>query len=252
MGEAGRQRCEAAGVSWFDLSGNARIVGPGLRIIVQGQPNRFARRGRPASVFAPKSARIARQLLMNVTSLVAAELVEAACRYVSRIVARLEDQLVVRNEDGTLRARCPPLLDAWAEAYCFEKHHITVTLPPVPAMTLREIAGSPEAGGARATGLGAAWLLTHFAGFRLASFYLQTDPSAALLDQIGFREEERGANVWLIVPDDEGVFQGAAAADAVVCVHPVQVFLDLGAHPERASEAAAEQRKRFLMRSSNV
>ena len=42
MGEVGRRLCAEAGVSWFDLSGNAHIVGPGVQVHVEGKPNKFA------------------------------------------------------------------------------------------------------------------------------------------------------------------------------------------------------------------
>jgi hypothetical protein len=56
MGDSGKQACERAGVSWFDFSGNAHIIAPGIRVIVDGRPNQFRTRGRPASAFAPKSS----------------------------------------------------------------------------------------------------------------------------------------------------------------------------------------------------
>ena len=55
MGDIGRERCAEYGVSWRDLSGNARIVAPGLRILIDGKPKRYKRRGRPSTAFAPKS-----------------------------------------------------------------------------------------------------------------------------------------------------------------------------------------------------
>ena len=55
MGDVGRRLCEDAGVAWLDLSGNAHIVAEGLRVVISGRPNRFKRRGRPPSAFAPKS-----------------------------------------------------------------------------------------------------------------------------------------------------------------------------------------------------
>ena len=55
-----------------------------------------------------------------------------------------------------------------------------------------------------------------------------------------------GANVWLVVPNDEGVFTAAAAKKGIACVHPVQAYLDLQGHPERAGEAADELRTRLL------
>lgn len=262
MGEAGRKRCEAAGVAWIDLSGNARICGPGIRIVSLGQPNQFKRRGRPASVFAPKGARLARWLLMHAdrawSQRELARRTQVDEGYISRIVTRLEEErLIVRNEDGEVRASDPNLLlDAWREAYHFDKH--TIIRGHIAARSsdelLRDLGGKLRKFGVEhaATGLGAAWLLTRFAGFRLVSYYLKEEPSSLLFDRLSFREEARGANVWLIVPNDEGVFHGATAVDGIACVHPVQAFLDLGAHPERSSDAAVELRKSLLNWNSNA
>ncbi len=65
MGATGKDLCAADGVSWMDLSGNANIKGPGLVVRVEGLANKYPRRGRPSSVFAPKSARVTRTLLLN-------------------------------------------------------------------------------------------------------------------------------------------------------------------------------------------
>ena len=78
-----------------------------------------------------------------------------------------------------------------------------------------------------ATGLAAAWLHTGFAGFRLVTFYLGSQPDDAFRKDVGFREESKGANVWLVVPNDEGVFDGARKVGGVACVHPVQAYVDL-------------------------
>ena len=254
MGEVGRARCEKAGVGWFDLSGNAHIVAPGLRIIVEGKPNRFKRVGRPSTAFAPKASRIARWLLIHEGQFLSQRDIAQATRmdegYTSKVVSRLEeDQLLERNEGGAVRARDPSLLlDAWREVYDFGKHdvirgHIAARSGDALMNQLADTLGDHEGA---VTGLGAAWLLTHFAGFRLVTAYLREVPEPAFLERIGFREEERGANVWFVVPNDEGVFHGEALQDGIPCVHPVQVYLDLGAHPERAGEAASELRSRLL------
>ena len=78
------------------------------------------------------------------------------------------------------------------------------------------------------------------------TFFVAKHPSEALLREIGFREEPKGANVWLVVPNDEGVFDGSARTSGVTCTHPGQTVVDLQGHPERSSEAADELRKRLL------
>ena len=256
MGNIGRERCAEYGVSWLDLSGNAQISAPGLRILVEGKPNQYKRTGRPSTAFAPRSSRIARWLLMHpIKPLTQRELARATGTdegYTSRVVGKLEDEgLILRNDTGAIRPRDPDLLlDAWLEAYDFNKHHVLrghvaarsgdALLPQLCAGLIQ--ASVPHA----ATGLAAAWTLGHFAGFRTTSVFLGQEPSSGLLATLSFREDDRGANVWLVVPNDEGVFQGAATRNGIRCVHPVQAYLDLHAHPERAKDVARELRSEQL------
>lgn len=256
MGPVGRERCEEAGVAWLDLSGNARIFAQGIRVLISGKPNKFRRKGRPSSAFAPKSSRIARWLLMHPHQPASQrELARETGMdegYTSRIVAKLEqDNLVVRGEQGAIRPRDSGLLlDAWREAYSFWKHQVLRGHMPARSGVglLRQLAEGlrENKNEYAATGLAAAWLLTKFAGFRLVTIYVPEPPSAEFLSYLGFREEERGENVWLVVPNDEGVFHGAADRDGVACVHPIQAYLDLRDHPGRAKEAADHLRAELL------
>ncbi len=261
MGDVGRARCEAAGAAWLDLSGNALIMAPGLRIRVEGQPNQFRRRGRPSSALAPKSARIARWLLLHPDATPTQREVARATQmdegFTSRIVSRLEaDELIERRPNGAIRVLKPDLLlDAWREDYDFSKHDIRrghVAARSGDGLVRQLGAALTDAGVEHAaTGLAAAWLYTRFAAFRLVTVYLAEPPREQALRDIGFREEAAGANVWLVVPNDEGVFHGAKEVDAVRCVHPVQVYMDLAAHPERAKEAATHLRAEALRWSND-
>jgi len=256
MGETGRRFCEERGLVWFDLSGNAHIKAPGLLIHVEGRPNRFRSAGRPRSVFAPKSSRITRQLLIEpyraVTQRELSQETGLDEGQTSRVVRRLEqDKLIIRDERGAIRATDPSqLLDAWREVYDFSRHNIIKG--HIAARSgdelLRHIANVLDQNKIdhAATGLGAAWLYSHFSVFRVTSFYLRPVPSEDLLGLLHFRLEPRGANTWFVVPNDEGVFHGTAVREGVLCVHPVQIYLDLKGHPERASEAASRLRQDYL------
>jgi len=259
MGQVGRERCEKAGVNWLDLSGNARISAPGIRVRIEGKPNQYRRRGRPSSAFAPKASRITRWLLMHperwVTQRDMAQATMMGEGYTSRVVSRLEDQgLIVRNSEGAVRPRDPDLLlDAWKEDYDFSKHRIL--RGHIPARSghelLDKVADRLHAEDLRyaVTGLAAAWLLTEFAGFRLLTVYASGVPQEDVLRLLSIHPEERGANVWLVTPKDDGVLHGASEYRRMQCVHPVQAYLDLLHHPERAREAATELRKQTLNRS---
>ncbi|MEO6599735.1 MAG: type IV toxin-antitoxin system AbiEi family antitoxin [Polyangiaceae bacterium] len=272
MGQAARRASEEAHVSWLDLSGNAHIIAPGLRVIIEGRSNQFLVQGRRKSAFAPKSARVVRFLLINperaYTQREIARETEMTDGFVSQIVTRLEaDGYVTRSATAKqldagesrahprakapIRVRDPALLlDAWREEYRFEAH--TIMRGHIPARTgdalVRGISEKLVAEGIpyAATGLAAAWELTHFAMFRIATFFLESEPSPSVLKRLSFRDDERGANVWLAIPNDSGVFLGARERDGVRCVHPVQAYLDLKGHPERAAEAADTLKAEYL------
>jgi hypothetical protein len=256
MGQVGRELCTRAGVSWLDLSGNAMIIAPGLRIIVDGRPNRFIRRGRPSTAFAPKSSRIARWLLLHpdhsFTQREISRATELGEGFTSRIVAKLlADGLIVRNQDGAVRPRDPDLLlDAWYEEYDFEKHNIIRGHLAVRSgdAVVRQVADALAGASIQyaVTGLAASWILDRFTGFRIASVYLAAEPPRELLDVLSFREDERGANTWMVIPNDLGVFHGSSVHENVWCVHPVQAYLDLKGHPERSREAAKNLRAEHL------
>lgn len=256
IGEVGKKLCEEANVCWLDLSGNAHLVATGLRIIVEGKPNRFKRPGRPRSLFAPKSSRIARYLLINPgQSFSQRELAESTRMdegFTSRIVRKLEDQqLVTRESTGSVRlADFDGLLNAWREASDFSKHHIVrghiAARSGEEALTIIADHLKRESVDWAATGLAGAWLFNRFAGFRLVTVYVAELPTT--LESLGFREEPRGENVWIVVPNDEGVFQGATEHEGIPIVHPVQVYIDLKDHPERSNEAADELREKLLGR----
>lgn len=253
MTQAGARAADELRLNWIDLSGNAHLRDDQLHIWVQGHPNAFAPRGRPASAFAPKSSRVARALLLDPQrwwrqkQLV--EHTDLDTGRISRIVARLTDDELLERNDAALRPRDPDLLlDAWADDYRFDRHdvitgHLTgagVELAHDIDNRLREVEIDHAF-----TGLPAAYALDEFARFRLVSVYVGGDPRDAA-DALALRRNERGANVQLIGPDDRGVFDGRAQASGLPCVSPVQVYLDLLNLPERAAEAAQELRSNGL------
>ena len=253
MGESGMNKCAEAGISWIDLSGNADVSGPGLRLYVRGKENKFKQPGRKENIFAPKSSRIARRLLYHPErAFTQRELaLESGLGegFVSRIVKTLEEQsLIIRTPEGRITARNRSvLLDAWAQGYDFSKHdvlrgHVTGRSGEEILKKLHAAFKAMNMEHA-ATGLGAAWLYAKFAAFRTVSYYLKEWPSDKELEEIGFRQDTAGANTWLIIPKDADVFHDIQTKNDVPCVHPIQVYLDLKNQPERADEAATELRQ---------
>lgn len=260
MGEAGAQACRTAGVSWFDLSGNADIRAPGLHVRVEGRPNRFLRRGKPGNALAPKGSRVARWLLLHPERAFRQREISKSAGMdeglTSRVVRWLaERELVLKDTRGAWRAKDPAaLLDAWHEAYDFNRHRIV--RGSLGARSSDEVmqnlakALDRRGVGYAMTGLAGAWLLTQHAMFRTVTVLLRDEAPPSLLGDLGVIDEPRGANVWLVIPNDDAVFMGSRLEHGVSCAHPLQVYLDLKAHSERAAEAAADVRRHYLNRTS--
>jgi hypothetical protein len=175
--------------------------------------------------------------------------------YVSRVVRGLESEgLVARRPDGAVKVTDPDLLiDAWHEAYDFSKQRIVRghLSARSGAVLLKNLSNALHESGLEhaATGLGAAWMYTRFASFRTATLFVKDLAATAALSSIGFAASDEGANVWLVVPNDESAFWETRRLDGIPCAHPLQVFLDLKGHPERAKEAAEEMRRIVLRQS---
>jgi len=256
MGQLGQQLCDRSHIAWLDLCGNAKIEAPGLRIWIEGRPNKYRERGRPPNIFAAKSSRITRQLLLYPqrfqTQADLARQTGLGDGYVSKIVGRLgEEHYIDVNEERAVRPHDPNLLlDAWQSAYDFNRHRIIKGHVPARSgeellqRVVKEIVH--EKLESAVTGLSAAWLYTSFAAFRLATVYLSSMPSRSLLKEMEFSDEPKGANLWLVVPDDEGVFHGSQAQGGIRCVSAVQTYLDLKGQPERSKDAAVELRRKLI------
>ena len=260
MPPASRRLAAEHGVSWIDLSGNAHLRTPNIFIHVEGKRRKQGSREQRTNPFSPKSSRIARWFLMHpgeeITGGRLADATSVDRGHVSRVLRQLDhDSLIVRQGRAFATPRPELLLDSWRAEYDFRKHEVSAghLSSRSGQETLSRVTNSLNRARVdyAATGLAGAWLLTHFASFRLVTIFVRHSVPAALLADLNIRRNERGANIWLVTPNDEGVFTGARDIGETRVAHPVQIYLDLAAHPERAEEAAGELR-RLLRKSLNV
>lgn len=254
MTAAGAKAAAERRLNWLDLSGNAHIRAEQLYISREGRPNAFPARGRPASAFAPRSARVARVLLAEPARWWRQKDLATKAGLddgrISKIVRRLDEDRLLARRNSEFRPSDPSLLlDAWVDAYRFDRHDVVLGHASGNGIELaRELSqrlGSLKVEHAL-TGLPAAWLLDGFASFRLSTIYVDGDPRE-VADRLELRRNERGANVQFVGPDDDGVFWRGQRVDGVPVVSPVQAYLDLLALPERAREAAEHLRTEGLL-----
>lgn len=257
MGAVGERHCKQAGLSWLDLSGNAEIrLGP-IRVHRRGQPNRFASRRGSRGPFSTKASRIPRLLLRDPSRWWRQEeLIDQtglSRGYVSDVAAELQEMgLVLRDEHRKLRPHDPGvLLDDWWEEYA--------PLEGIPVIgyvaarsgeaLMNMMAAKLEAASLTyaITALGAAWLLAPMARFRKLHVYVRGRPEDRLLEDVGFRKGEKGANLQVIVGPDDAVWKDATEVGGMKCVSALQTYLDLKNGPERSTEAAKHLRDRHLL-----
>jgi hypothetical protein len=158
-----------------------------------------------------------------------------------------EERYITRRVNGEQRLLdAEHLLADWRASYDFFRQN-EVIRGHVPARTNEELLETisnrlfyERVRDYAFTGLASAWLHTQFVAFRLVTVYLKRPPSEDMLRVMQFREEPRGANVWLAIPKDDGVFMGAEEISGIPCVSRVQTYLDLKDQPERSDEAAEE------------
>lgn len=237
--------CVQAGIGYVDLSGNCRLAFRSVFILRENQPNRFVVKKELASLFAPRSERILRALLIfpkrvwTTTALSAAANVSMGM--VSHIKKMLADREWIRSTQGGFQLIAPfDLLGTWAENYSFRKNKLYDFYSLKDSHELEsdlsnacENAGIPYA----LTGFSASIRLAPAVRYQRAMAYVQGD-IPALASSIGLKPVSSGPNVTLLSPYDEGVFLGSKPFDDIVVANPVQVYLDLKNYRGRGEEAA--------------
>jgi len=233
VSKMGRQRLREAGVSYLDQTGNAwiRLPSPAVFIDRQGadtDPNP-PRRG-VQSLKGTTAARIVRGLCdwsppFGVREL--ARLTDADPGYVTRVLKLLEEEdLIERGPRGkVLDVRWRDLLLRWSDDYTVTETNRAATFLAVRGLS-SVIELLPELTGPYAlTGSLAVPAPARVAPGRLLSFYVsEVERAAADLD---LRPADAGANVVLLEPFDDVVFERTRVDDGRVLVALSQCVVDL-------------------------
>jgi hypothetical protein len=246
LSEATRERLRDGDLGFLDLTGNVRIVvpEPGLYIETQGASEDPDREKRPArSLRGAKAGWIVRALVdrkepPGVRELAAVTKIDAG--YVSRVLALLDSEaLVTRVGRGRMQSvDWPALLRRWAQEAPIESRGAVRTFlePRGLSPLIARLATSDER--YVVTGGLAAAAFAPSAPVRAAAVWVRDAAAAAV--RLSLRPAESGANVLLIEPNDEGVFEGATQRDGVWYAAPSQVAADLLTSPGRGPAEGEE------------
>lgn len=259
------EELQAAEVSGLDLCGNGVIVVPGKMLIFRtGQPNRFPQSAKLRNVYRGKNSMVARVFLIQPRFAQVKDIVNllAECRgsvvfsTVSKVLKRLEDDLVVSRADGRIRLlQADTLMEKLAANY--EPPTITERFLGKCSLSREEfsrrLAADAQAKGGKIVLTGAASVEQSavFAGEPITSFYCTNSPARLLADaNIDEIETDRFANIELLRTSDARVYFDSREENGVPFASPIQTWLELASGDKRQKDAA-EQVKRGILASLN-
>jgi len=240
--------CQKAGIGAMDLAGNAWISFPFDKVFIKSTGNKNPASKRVArALFSAKSARVLRQLLRSpkapwkVTAL--SEAAKVSLGQVSNVRKILIDrEWAVADEGGFRLTRPREVLEAWQKDYLRSRdrtRYYTLLHGDRLESALRRALRNGAASHAVLASFSAARWWAPYARIATQYFYADIEGHAELIKALALEPVERGENVVIYRPRDEGVFlDSQEAAPGIWCTGLVQTYLDLAASGERGQEAA--------------
>ncbi len=246
--------CHRQRLAAIDLNGRAYIRAPGILVDRRALPGRdFRFQLEPRNVFVGKSARIIRTLLTDRDHLwTQGELLhrtKASSGLVSRIVQHLISQGFIEKQTARAFRLSNPLelIDAWVKADDLnQRTTITryTTLGGSPIGIARQLQSwaAEQSVPIAFTQWLAASLRHPYTEPVVTSAYVPRLPEAATLERLALRPVTDAGKVWLLVPDDEGVFLETRTLQELPISTDAQIYLDLQKAGLRGPDQAAALR----------
>jgi hypothetical protein len=237
--------CRKEGIGYLDLAGNCGLCFEKVFIRREGIPNPFAERRDLRSLYAAKSARVLRVLLMRNREWWRTQALSEEATVSLGLVASVKNLLrdrewIVEGFMGFKLSDASSLLKEWSENYTYRKNAVrnfySLKRPEEVEETLAKACAELAIRYAF-TGFSAARRIAPAVRGQRAMAYL-TDIPDALLEKVGLKEVDSGANASLMIPYDDGVYYMTRDVDSLRVVCPVQLYLDLRAFKGRGEEAA--------------
>ncbi len=226
------------GVGYIDTTGNVRIEAsmPGLFISADGvNRDPWPRDHKLQSLRGRGAARAVRAIIDTIPPYGVRELAEstsASAPTLSRVLDLLErEAIVTRVRGGVSAVDWKGVIRRWTEDYDqTDSNTSTMALEPRGISALEKKLRATKLPYV-ATGAFAAQRFDPIAPAALVAVYV--NDSIQFIQQLDLRETEAGANVVIIEPLDQVVFDRAVDRDGLRCVAPSQLAADLLTGPGR-------------------
>lgn len=201
---------------------------------------------RTKDIFEPKSSRVIRVLLVrpNQRWRIATLAKEAGVSlgWTHAVVSTLQEQnYVTRDETYHVKVADPArLLRRWGAYHSFLTENKFETFHTFEQQIDRFLNQFKKVEGSYAlTGLAGAWLVAPYVRPVSIDIYIATRKETSnIVKTLELRPVERGGEVRLVSPNDNGVFYAARSIDRIKVVSNTQLYIDLVNYPARGEEAS--------------
>lgn len=255
--------CQQHGWSWYDLAGNCRLEIPGVLLIERSgrepvtlQPRTGANLGTPETarvvraLLAPENAgkRWTQREMVGHFADVAPHVSAPSLALVNKVVQHLRDQAYIEAlpNRGFRVSDFAGLLEAWKQAYRFDRHGRRPYFTLLQGKVLQERLQSLDADQVAYGVFSAADLQAPTVRQPRTWLYVSTEVEREFASRLEAKIVDSGENLVALIPDDRGVFyRSEAGRNRLPCTNAVQTYVDLakvGGRGEEAADAILEQR----------
>lgn len=251
--------CQDKHWDWFDLAGNCYLsVANGIHLERSGNDSVVDPPKPKANLGTREASRVIRAILNPAHAGerwtqreleghfvdLKPKIPEPSLSLINKVVQHLRDEAYIEicPDGGFILKKPLELLDAWRDAYRFDRHvrRSYFTLLQGPELA-RGLARLDAFAGGRAV------LASFSAASRQAPnvrqprhwFFVAADLEDEFARCLQAKPVDSGENLVVLIPDDEGVFyEQEAVGDGLACTHPVQTYVDVFHSGGRGHEAA--------------
>lgn len=263
MSQRTREELHNRNLSFYDSSRSMYLRGENFLVAATGRdfPAQFQRAGGGTlRLDSPKVSRVVRACLAGHSGGVREMAAEIGVDpgYVSKLLQSLASTGFLRrkHEGSILNVKYSleaemrgELLNAWASSprVLWRKRELYQVPFPEPSELEERLTEVCRSGGRRHafTLWGAANKFKELTTNPMVALYCD-DAWNLKLDELKAQPADRFANLWLLTPRDEGVFQFTQEVSGLEVVHPVQLYYDLVHAPHRGKAVAEMFREKFL------
>lgn len=247
-------RLAEEGISGLDFSGNGVVIVPDRWFIYRtGQPNAFPSSQYIQDIYRGRSSLVPRVLLVqpqfDQVTAVRQEIErrggEVSLSTVSKVLSRLEEELLVSREAGVKLIQPGQLLDRFVDDYRPPevRRRVAGRVPDLEA-ALQTTLETAERNDASVVGK-AESVYASFPGAE-ETITLFTDDLDVLLSPLDIEETRRFPNLQLLETDEETVYFDARRRDGFVWTSPVETYLQLATGGKREQEVAEQLRRELI------